>query len=197
MSDTKATAYVRDEHGQLVTIIDHVLNVVVMTFDRWSDQFHPQANQFDGDASIDGCMFETFGKEQGFIRMQSGLNPLRVWTLFDNNSMSNGMSFVNRLGYFFTREEADPEMEYVIYMDRDSLELSRDELAKQIVEGIVDDLQAEKVIEIEHYGSDGFKETKLGEILAKDPSQIAGLAETHINESYEFDGSAQKFILKV
>ena len=79
-----------------------------MSFFEWEKTFKPITNHLDDNASFqneedEGIMFETYGDEIDFVRQQ---NPQCVWTYHDGESnstyISNGMGFVNRIGYFVT-----------------------------------------------------------------------------------------------
>lgn len=70
-----------------------------MTFDEWLEKYKPVKNHLDENASFDGAMFETYGEELEYVRAQS---PDLVWTYSagDFDLISNGYSFVDRMGYF-------------------------------------------------------------------------------------------------
>lgn len=68
-------------------------------------------NHLDSNASFDGCLFETFGQEVEFIKQQ---NTKQVWTLVEEDgeeAIIAGFHFVNRLGYFLTKEQWEHETE--------------------------------------------------------------------------------------
>jgi len=80
--------------------------VTEKTWDDFFDEYTPVINTFDDNASLDGCMFETFGKELEFVSKQ---DPKHVWTYTDSGdavSISQGMHYVNRIGYLVTKEPA-------------------------------------------------------------------------------------------
>ncbi len=72
-----------------------------MTEDEWLETYKPKTNHLDSNASWNGTMFETYGEEVEFV--QSAPDNF-VWTLLEGDEgqtlISNGYSFVNRLGYF-------------------------------------------------------------------------------------------------
>ena len=75
--------------------------------DIFIERFRPIINHINPNASFDfgygGCMFETYGEEFEYVRMQ---NPGCIWTLIDEDGVlfvGNGLRFVNRLGYFVSR----------------------------------------------------------------------------------------------
>jgi hypothetical protein len=89
----------------------------VETYKDWGDfvaRYTPQANHLDGNASVDGFMFETFGEELAHVKSVLGESPRRVWTIIEADGIefiSAGYHFVNRLGYLITAEEFGSEEE--------------------------------------------------------------------------------------
>lgn len=82
-----------------------------MTFDEWRKKYQPVENHLDGNASFDGRMFETFGKELKHVLSQP---KEMVWTWVDDgehSSITNGYCLINRQGYFIASkpyDEAEP-----------------------------------------------------------------------------------------
>ncbi len=92
-------------------------NTVIMSFDEWVKEFKPVQNHIDKNASIDGMMFETYGKELDFVRAQD-IN--HIWTFIEEDgafSVSEGMRIVNRLGYAVTENPYAENTFYVIEDD--------------------------------------------------------------------------------
>ncbi len=92
-------------------------NTIIMSFDDWVEEFKPVQNHIDKNASIDGLMFETYGKELDYVRAQ-GIN--RIWTFIEEDgvfSVSEGMRIVNRLGYAITEKPYAENTFYVIEDD--------------------------------------------------------------------------------
>lgn len=86
-------------------------------YDRWLEAFRPVTNHLDASAGYDGAMFETYGAELEFVRQQPSD---KVWTLLDAEGrlyVVAGLHFVNRVGYFVTREPARPDRNYSIRVD--------------------------------------------------------------------------------
>ncbi len=80
---------------------------IVCEEDTFIERFRPIVNHIDPNASFDfgygGCMFETYGEEFEYVRMQ---NPDCIWTLIEEDGVlfvGSGLHFVNRLGYFVSR----------------------------------------------------------------------------------------------
>jgi len=65
------------------------------------NHLNPHATWAFGDTR--GCLFETFGEELDFVRMQ---HPSTVWTLVDGEDgdmyVHSGVHFVNRIGYLIS-----------------------------------------------------------------------------------------------
>ena len=77
-------------------------DTITISFDEWVEEFKPVQNHIDDNASIDGLMFETYGKELDYVRAQD-IN--RIWTFIECDGVfcvSEGMHIVNRLGYAIT-----------------------------------------------------------------------------------------------
>jgi hypothetical protein len=71
-----------------------------ITDDELDEQFEFIKNHLDPNASLDGVMFETFGKELEYVLKQ----PINhVWTYQDDDNgdpcIVNGFHMVNRIGY--------------------------------------------------------------------------------------------------
>lgn len=86
-----------------------------MTENEFWEKYKPIKNNIDNNASFDGYMFETFGKELEAVRSAWLLNPLKVWTITDSEDFDHGVvvsagyHWVNRLGYFITEVPAENE----------------------------------------------------------------------------------------
>jgi hypothetical protein len=72
-----------------------------MTEDEWIEKYKPVVNHLDSNAGWNGTLFETYGAELDHV---DSMPDNLVWTLSDGDLgepvISNGYSFVNRLGYF-------------------------------------------------------------------------------------------------
>ena len=73
------------------------------------EKFKPIQNHLRENASLDGCMFETYGPELEFIL--SKIPDQTVWTFLDCGTIGSGYHFVNRMGYLITTKKA-PEFTY-------------------------------------------------------------------------------------
>jgi len=80
-----------------------LLSPIVLTEEQFDAQFPLRTNHLDGNASYNGCMFETYGPELAFVREQ---DPDCIWTLMTDDDgllcLASGCHFVNRLGYLIS-----------------------------------------------------------------------------------------------
>jgi hypothetical protein len=91
--------------------------MATMQHRTWEKRFKPIKNMIDANASGDGTMFETYGKEEEYVRHVNSLAPATVWTLVDCDGglrITNGYHFVNRIGYFITEVECPPDAQHDI-----------------------------------------------------------------------------------
>ena len=91
-----------------------------LTEDQFYERFNMVGNHLDENASFDGCMFETFGAELKYIQEYAKTNLNKVWTILDvdgNLMYSSGFHFVNRYGYFITKEAVDDNCEIEVTLD--------------------------------------------------------------------------------
>lgn len=91
-------------------------------FDTWFEKYQPIKNTFrSAEASFDGTLFETFGKELEHVRLA---DPSKVWTLIDaegSTIIESGFHYVNRIGYFITERAVRVEDRPVV-IEVDTLE---------------------------------------------------------------------------
>ena len=78
-----------------------------MTWATFFKKFVPIQNHLDNNASLDGHMFETYGKENEFVRSIHREMPSKVWTLINEPGKREeyvvpGYHTVNRMGYIIT-----------------------------------------------------------------------------------------------
>lgn len=76
---------------------------IEMEYEDFIETYKPIKNHIDTNASFDGYMFETYGKEVDFVKSQS---PSNIWMYGDGDDggsfIWSGWGFVNRIGYFIT-----------------------------------------------------------------------------------------------
>jgi hypothetical protein len=77
-----------------------------MTWKAFARKFRPAKNHLDDNASLDGCMFETYGKEDKFVRSFFH-TPDMIWTVLNEPGKREeyivpGYHTVNRMGYILT-----------------------------------------------------------------------------------------------
>lgn len=88
-----------------------------ITWEHFEEKFKPMKNCLDSNASYDGCMYETYGKEDEYVSSMALKEPRRVWTVVENDEgelcLVDGWHLVNRIGYIIT-EEPCPESHYIV-----------------------------------------------------------------------------------
>jgi hypothetical protein len=81
-----------------------------LTIDEWDSKYLPINNKFDDNASFNGAMFETYGRELDYVIKQGSSH---IWTLIDDSEgdllIVNGYHLVNRIGYFITKNKWEEE----------------------------------------------------------------------------------------
>lgn len=99
------------------------MNNPIITTEEEFDALKPIKNHLDNNASLDGTMFETYGKELDFVIDQPNEN---IWTYIDVDGvllLSNGYHLVNRLGYVVTEiPYHGPDTEVVLFDESDEEE---------------------------------------------------------------------------
>ena len=77
-----------------------------LTIGEFYAAYLPQKNDFDDNASWNGCMLETFGEDYEYVKTINALAPDRVSTNVEDDEgepiMVNGFHYVNRIGYVVT-----------------------------------------------------------------------------------------------
>jgi len=86
-----------------------------MTYEEWLEKYQPLKNPLNENASYDGYMFDTHGKDVDYIRNGFIANCF-LWTIVDCENEEQyiipGWHIVNRAGYFVTYEPwIDEEIE--------------------------------------------------------------------------------------
>ena len=97
----------------------------VIKEEKFYERFNMIKNHIDDNASFDGCFFETYGKELEYVQKIAQETPKKVWTIIECDGRmyyNSGFHFVNRLGYFITEEEVEPDVEYTVELDDDMCE---------------------------------------------------------------------------
>jgi len=77
-----------------------------ISWGRFERDFPLIKNPIESNTGFDGCLFETYGAEDTFVR--SMIDSNRVLTITDSDSgdksvISTGYHFVNRTGYLITQ----------------------------------------------------------------------------------------------
>jgi hypothetical protein len=88
-----------------------IKSYIELSEDEWENTFELVENHITGE----GQLFETYGDELEFIQ---NLPDQNVWTLADGDDggiyISEGMHFVNRIGYYVTAKPWSKESSYSI-----------------------------------------------------------------------------------
>jgi hypothetical protein len=91
-----------------------------ITIEQFYKEYLPQTNQFNDNASWDGCMFETYGDDYEYVKTVYELAPDRVWTIVEDDDgypvLTNGWHYVNRIGYVVTVRPA-PKNTFINVVD--------------------------------------------------------------------------------
>ena len=81
-------------------------NLFPIDEEQFVSHFRPVPNHLNDNASFDfgdgGCLFETYGAELDYIRLQPRDH---IWTVLDVDGelmIANGLRYVNRIGYILT-----------------------------------------------------------------------------------------------
>jgi hypothetical protein len=80
-----------------------------ITWEQFEENYQPETNTLDPNASMGGLMFETYGAEYDYVLYIHKSEPERVWTVMcdtGNVDVTSGLHCVNRLGYIITQEPA-------------------------------------------------------------------------------------------
>lgn len=84
-----------------------------MSLEHWWERFVPTGTPVEGDGSGPmigdvGRMYETYGADLATVQAAARQHPDRVWTFVDDGSrygsITPGLRFVNRQGYFITEK---------------------------------------------------------------------------------------------
>lgn len=90
----------------------------VLTEEAFDAKFPLLRNHLDENASLDGCMFETYGDELAFVLQQ---NPNCIWTYRDDDNgricFCSGYHLVNRIGYLISTVPVEPGCEYFVPLE--------------------------------------------------------------------------------
>jgi hypothetical protein len=91
---------------------------LTLTEAQFDEQFPLVTNHLDGNASCNGCMFETYGAELAFVRAQ---NPDCIWTLMTDDDgllcLGSGYHVVNRLGYLISTVPVEADRDYFVPLE--------------------------------------------------------------------------------
>lgn len=81
------------------------MSEVTLHWDKFIEKYRPVTNHIDDNASLDGCMFETYGEELVFVR-NANINHIWTWIECDDEDdagedasifiLGNGMHKIGR-----------------------------------------------------------------------------------------------------
>ena len=89
--------------------------IKTIDWEEFVDNYGLIKNHIDDDASYNGCMFETYGKELEYIVNLSNNEESKkfVWTIVDGENEETwiipGYHYVNRYGYLITEKPWENE----------------------------------------------------------------------------------------
>ena len=87
----------------MTTLINMTEDEFDATYVLRQNHLNPNASWAIGEGT--GCLFETYGEELQFVRLQ---DPQTIWTVLDgedgNLCVVSGYHFVNRVGYLISTE---------------------------------------------------------------------------------------------
>ena len=112
---------------------------VTMTYESFVEAYKPIANHLDDNASLDGCMYETYGEEHDYVRTQPSDE---IWTYLDGDYgealIVSGYHFVNRIGYVITEAPCPDHLTITVELDN-VWEQAADYIENYLLEGKQDD----------------------------------------------------------
>ncbi|NRA89086.1 MAG: hypothetical protein HRU28_17260 [Rhizobiales bacterium] len=117
--DSCHNKFVEDGYCYGCFVAKYNQNIFTMNWAAWENKYKPVTNHIDDNASYDGFMFKTYGKELDFIKDQE---PLVIWTILENDNgvliVSNGYYLGNRMGYIITKNPFN-ENEFIEIFDEE------------------------------------------------------------------------------
>tara|TARA_R110002020_G_scaffold188167_12_gene386856 strand:- start:10 stop:309 length:300 start_codon:yes stop_codon:yes gene_type:complete len=90
---------------------------ILKNFDEFVSIYKPIKNTIVEDSCYDGYMFETYDREFNFVKKMQKKNPYYIWTLLDCDTITQGLHFVNRMGYFICEVPFDEDGEYEYFFE--------------------------------------------------------------------------------
>lgn len=123
-----------NQHARAVLALIEVENLLVfpkrrqfemskhmqISYEDWEQKYIPARNHLDQNASWNGVMYETYGVEYEYVKRVAQKDPQSVWTLVDdgeNATITNGLLFVNRMGYFVTVNPLEEDITFMEVLD--------------------------------------------------------------------------------
>jgi len=82
------------------------MKTTYLTFDQWAEKYKPIKNELTNREEYNGWMFETFDKDDMFIRHFAMEKPNQVWTILTGgecgDTLVQGFHYVDRFCHFIT-----------------------------------------------------------------------------------------------
>jgi hypothetical protein len=103
--------------------------------DDFYEEYKPQTNHLDDNASFSGCMYETYGDELQYV-FELVKKENRVWTIVEGDEgmcFTAGFHYVNRMGFLITEKPWNDEGDWV---ELDDDFCSDDELDEEPIDTI-------------------------------------------------------------
>ena len=99
----------------------------IISEEQFYETYKPVKNPFNANASWDGSMLETFGRELAHVQEVFKFAPNTVWTVLDCDGalvVGSGFHYVNRVGYIITEVPVEPGQ--AVATEADPEEFARD-----------------------------------------------------------------------
>lgn len=87
-----------------------------ITEEQFEEQYMPQTNHLNDNASFDGCLYETYDEELDYV-FELSKKTKKVWTVLEGDGGElfyvAGFHLVNRLGFLISEKEWETGLEEV------------------------------------------------------------------------------------
>lgn len=96
-------------------------STLIIDYDNFCEVFELKTNHIDDNASYDGCMFETHGKELEYVKDHA---REYIWTIQDGDTMpiiSSGYHVVNRIGYLISKTPIPDDFQFEVQEEQDNI----------------------------------------------------------------------------
>lgn len=94
---------------------------IFLTEEQWEIKYKPLKNEITNREEWNGCMFETFGLDNTFIRNFAMQKPNQVWTILTGgqcgDTIVQGFHYVDRFCHFITEVPFSPEDDVEVLLE--------------------------------------------------------------------------------